>query len=431
MLTLALLVALLAMVAAPKAISLAINEDAVDDLIALLPTGPDLRLEVDKGPLRRGWFTSSGTLNLNYSIAALAPIRIILDFNISHGPLLFTENGLKFGLAHAKVYPKISYSEPILNLSQSSKQLDMDMSVFADFSRSLNLDFSLSPLDETFQDSAVSFAGFVGTVTLRGDQSAEAQLTLGNIALTDAPSKQRIDITNASVSVKTAAINSASAPARLEFSLPSITSSQPSQLTIENLLFTSSITKQAPNDSLTLRQEARLGATTGAAPLRSGQWHIELSEINEESLTQFYAMLAKLQLLRGDSSPTAVREANDLNQRLGLLLLNNSLSIKSAFDLNAYDGDHRGEIKLRYGGLPQLRNIMGLNIKEAVAASTFSIDLDLDLVAVTQSPAREMLDPFVQQGYIVISNGRIKMNASLQDSIVELNGAANPVERFF
>jgi uncharacterized protein YdgA (DUF945 family) len=429
--TLVLLIALLGFFAAPKAISLAINEDAIDGLIALLPTGPDLRLEVNKQELNRGWFTSTGKLNLNYTIAALEPISIDLDFGIDHGPLLFTDQGLKFGFAYAQINPKISFSDLTVDLNESPGQLDIDMSVIADFSRALNLQFVVSPLSASNQDSAVAFAGLRGSVILRGDQSAQAELTLASFEIGDTPSNQRIEILNASVLAKTAAISSALAPASIEFTIPSINSSLPNPLSIDDLSFTSSVAKQLPSNLITLRQEAKLGAMTGEVPLSAGQWHIELSEINEESLTQFYAMLNRLQLLRNNSTPSAIRETNDLTQRLGLLVLNNPLTLSSAFNVTAYDGSHSGELRFGYNGLPLLRNLMGLNIREAVAASTFSVDLDLDLEAISQSPANEMIDPFVQEGYIVISNGRVKMNANLQNSIVELNGEATPVEQFF
>lgn len=429
-LTLALLMALLISVAIPKAIGLAINEDAIDDLIALLPSGPDLLLQVEKEKLARGWFTSTGSLSLNYTIAALDPISVVLDFDIDHGPFLSTDNGLRFGFAHARVTPKFKLNNLQLDSNDMPEQVGLNMSLIADFKRTLSLEFSASPFNESNPTQAISFEGLGGSLIVRGDQTAEAVMTLNNIALQDTPNNQRIEIKNASLSAKTTAINSPAAPSSIEFKLPLISSNSLS-MKIENLAFSSTVSKATTSNSVILRQTATLGAATGDMPLQSGRWHLELSELNEESLTQFYAILSRLQLLRNNTSSSAIRESGQLIERLGLLLLNNPLSLNSAFNIEAYEGSHNGELTLRFNGVPLLRNIMGLNIKEAIAATRFSVNFDLDLEALSRSPVSEMIDPFLQDGYIVISNGRVKINASLNNSIIDLNGQSTPVEQYF
>ncbi len=424
-----LLIGLLGVIAVPKAIGLAIHEDAIDDLIALLPTGPDLQLDVEKEPLAKGWFSSAGAISLNYKIAELDPIRILLNFDINHGPILSTAEGLKLGFAYALVTPKISFDNDLLDITSSPSQVDMNISVLADFSRALNVHFSVSPLDESAPNQLVSFEGISGTLVLRGDQSAEAELTLGRIALADAPNNQRIEMLDVSLLARTANVNSATAPAAIEFTLPSISS--PNLLTIEGLSFTSSITQQVPSNRITLRQAAKLGATSGDIPLKSGSWHFELSDIDAESFTQFYSLAARLQLLQNESSTSAIRESSELTQRLALLLLNNSLTFTSAFNADAYSGVHTGELRLSYQGIPQLRNLMGLDLRQAVAASSFSANIDLDLDAISRSPARDMIDPMVRDGYFVENNWLLTLNATLQNSIVQINGEETPAERFF
>ncbi|MCH8176531.1 MAG: hypothetical protein IIC59_15260 [Proteobacteria bacterium] len=48
-----------------------------------------------------------------------------------------------------------------------------------------------------------------------------------------------------------------------------------------------------------------------------------------------------------------------------------------------------------------------------------------------RSPAAEMVDPYVQQQYIRIDNGRILLNGSVEDGELILNGELIPLDQLF
>ena len=70
-------------------------------------------------------------------------------------------------------------------------------------------------------------------------------------------------------------------------------------------------------------------------------------------------------------------------------------------------------------------------MRTAIDALTVKLDLSLDLAAIMRSPAAEMVDPYVQQQYIRIDNGRILLNGSVEDGELVLNGELIPLDQLF
>ncbi|MDP6652602.1 MAG: DUF945 family protein, partial [Gammaproteobacteria bacterium] len=96
-----------------------------------------------------------------------------------------------------------------------------------------------------------------------------------------------------------------------------------------------------------------------------------------------------------------------------------------------YDGEHSVDLQIDWRGLPQLNNIAELDMNESIAALTIDLEMSLDLAAILRSPAADIIDPYVQQGYVVLDNGRILLNAALRDGELMLNGEAVPLDQFF
>ena len=58
------------------------------------------------------------------------------------------------------------------------------------------------------------------------------------------------------------------------------------------------------------------------------------------------------------------------------------------------------------------------------------LHLSLDLEAVTRSPFSAMIDPYVQQGYITLDNGRILLDMTMANEQLTINGDVTPLGNF-
>ena len=112
-------------------------------------------------------------------------------------------------------------------------------------------------------------------------------------------------------------------------------------------------------------------------------------------------------------------------------MIRNSLVLNNEVAANVYDGDHSIDLRIHWAGLPDLTDLARLDINEVIAALTISVEVSLDLAAIMRSAAAEFIDPYVQEGYIRLDNGRILVNGSLSDSELIVNGEAVPLDQFF
>jgi uncharacterized protein YdgA (DUF945 family) len=182
---------------------------------------------------------------------------------------------------------------------------------------------------------------------------------------------------------------------------------------------------------LDIYQRLRIDSIESEFPLASLDWTSEVNEISTELIRSYYQLLADLQQQVNASQGTVKTQVTELGQQLAVIAIQNSLVFNNLIQANAYDGEHSVDLRIDWRGLPQLDDFAQLDINEAIAALTIDLELSLDLAAILRSPAADIIDPYVQQGYIVIDNGRILLSAALRDGELVLNGEAVPLDQFF
>jgi hypothetical protein len=120
-----------------------------------------------------------------------------------------------------------------------------------------------------------------------------------------------------------------------------------------------------------------------------------------------------------------------LAQDLTLTAARNSLVFNNLLEANVFEGDHSADIRIDWEGLPQVNNSADIDSEDALAALKVELTVSLDLEAIMRSPAAELVDPYVQQGFIRIDSGRILLDGSLDDGQLVLNGEEVPLDQFF
>src|SRR5690606_7992433 len=102
------LVAVLALfgVVTPKLIGLLLGNNSVAGSLRDLTGQPGLSLQLESG-----WFSSHGQLTVVDPVISGTPypgVEMTSPVTVMHGPLLFTDEGLRFGLAAAELQPTIT-----------------------------------------------------------------------------------------------------------------------------------------------------------------------------------------------------------------------------------------------------------------------------------------------------------------------------------
>jgi len=415
----------------PKVIGLGIQDLTINNLVALIPPQTNSQLAIGETSFDSGWFGSTAIINAIYTPIGMEPIAVDFDFSIKHGPLLSTNNGLRLGIAYAEITPRIAAALPVFETASTVQFPDTLIELFADFSQSLLIRVTVDPTSHTGIYEEFEFAGLSASFLARADQSAELLINIGQLTIKE--SRNNLDFTIEGIEVisKSTKITDILAPTSATFSIPSIKSSAPVALAIDNILASSQLRASSNPSAIQLNQRIATQNIAGDSPLQSFDWQLEIDQVQRQLVSDYYNLLSDLQSQSKVDAQAAALKINQISQELSLLVFNNPLVINNLVTAKLYDGMHRAELKLRWDGLPKLGNIAALNLNEAIAAIDMSLDVSLDFNSIMKSPVAEQVESFVNQGFIFIENDKISVKATLRNSQLILNGEDIPLDQFF
>jgi len=416
----------------PKVIGMGIQEFTMDSLVALIPAETQSQFEFRQSEVSSGWFASSGLLEVTYTPLGSDAIALQLHFDITHGPLLRTADGLKFGLAYATITPSIrsdAFDLVIADLPFSLPELSMQM--LAGFDQSLRLNMNIATTNYSGTEGELSFGGLEGDVLINADQSAEFNLLVGKIDAS-AIGSMHIVIDGLEFRSHTEQMNDLLAPSYARLSIPFISSDAPIAFSATEIFIESNIrASNAGNDKIDMQQQFGIDAISSELPLASFSWNSEINELDSKLFTGYYELLSELQSEMSSSPNTLTARLTEIGQELGIIALQNSLVFNNLVRANAYDGNHSIDLQIRWGGMPDIDNIASMDISAALDALAITLEIDLDRTAIDSSPLAGLIDPYINEGYLVSGNGRILLKGSLQNSVLTLNDEVVPLGQFF
>ncbi len=426
----AVIISVLLLIIAPKIIGSNIQRLTVDPLIALIPPEDYSQLEFHRNEFSSGWFSSSAVVELIYTPLGRDSISLLMDFDINHGPLLLTPDGPKLGLAFADINPSIRSNElfelALAELPFSPPEITLDL--LLGFNQSLHLGMNVAALNYSGVDAEINFAGMDASFNANQDQSATFILDMGALDSVEKNANSNIVISGLSLRSHTAQMHDLLAESSTTLSIPSVSSSAPLAFTASEIVVEYGVLASSSSaENVDILQNISVADITGDLPIRSFNWNSEVKELNGELLRHLYQLLSDLE---GEIDFSGA-EINRQGQELLLLSLQHTVELNNVLTANAFEGDHSADLRIQWAGLADLNNIAELDMTAALAALAVELDVSLDLESILRSPFAEMVDPYVEQGYVTIDSGTLLIQASLQNSLLQVNGKELPLEQFF
>ena len=425
------LVVILGIAATPKIIGMSLRDNTVDTLFALIPPETSQQLQITETSFNEGWYSSSAEFQFVFAPLALdETLTGSLVFEFNHGPVIMTPEGMEFGLAHATITPRFASKELTKALTQVPFELpEVSFELLAGFDQSLLLELTISPVSINEPEASVSFQGLTGSLLANPDMSAEIQVMMGMLSATASDSGMGFELASMQLDSSSQQLNDLLAPSQATLTIPSISSAAPFEFAVENIEAQSRVSPGLDaTRQVDIYQRLNVGSISSEIPISSISWTTEINELQTDLVRTYYDFLADMQQQIASGSGTMPSEETALE--IALLLAQNSLVFNNLVAANLYEGDHEADIKVRWQGLPDLQSLEGIEIPEVLAALEVEVNVSLDMEAVMRSPAAEMVDPYVQQGYFVIDNGRLLFNASLANNELTVNGEATPLDQF-
>ena len=424
---------LLALTLMPKVIGAGIERATIDSILTLIPPETKSQFEIRRNEFSDGWFSSSTTIEFIYTPIDTDAIALTMDFDIDHGPLLQTDDGLSIGLAYAVIQPSIRNDLFGIAIAELSFPLpDITLNLLARFDQSMWVNMNVSALN--FSDAAgeFNFSGLDANVDVASDQSAYFSIQMGELSATENAENSNFLISGMTVTSSTAQMNDILAESRATLTIPVVSSTLPLPFSVLDLGIDYGLRASSTKDNFSeLYQTIHVANIESEIPVSSFSWLTEVKQVNNDLLHDYYRLLSELQNEINAGAETAPADFTELVQELYLLAIQNPLEFNNQIEANSYNGDHSAELRALWTGLSALNTAEELDINTAIAALNMTLDISLDLESILRSPLAGVIEPYVQQGYLTIANGRILIEADLQDSILRVNGDELPLDKFF
>jgi hypothetical protein len=309
---------------------------------------------------------------------------------------------------------------------------DITLNLLARFDQSMWVNMNVSALN--FSDAAgeFNFSGLDANADVASDQSAYFSIQMGELSATENAANSNILISGMTVTSSTAQMNDILAESRATLTIPVVSSTLPLPFSVLDIGIDYGLQASSTKDNFSeLYQTIHVASIESEIPVSSFSWLTEVKQVNNDLLHDYYRLLSELQNEINAGAETVSAHFTELGQELYLLAIQNPLELNNQIEANSYDGDHSAELRTLWTGLSALNTTEELNINAAIAALNMTLDISLDLESILRSPLAGVIEPYVQQGYLTIANGRILIEANLQDSVLRVNGDELPLDQFF
>ncbi len=417
----------------PKIIGLGIRDATVTNLINLVPPESQEQLSITETQFNNGWFRSTAIVDIGVTSLDLnEPIGIRLNFDIKHGPFFLTDNGPQFGLAYAQIIP--GFNNPDLTKAFTQIPFDLpttEISMLAAFDQSLEVMLDVSPMEYTQNGTVVSFAGMNGSFIANADLSAQLTLSFGTMLAQDKSSQFGINLAGVEVETNTEQMNNLLAPSTVLLAIPAISSTGPFPFNVSNMSSNSRMQASTIPQAVDIYQNLRVENIESELPVQSLSWTTELNEIQNELFRSYYKLIGEIQSQINSNPNATMATAGQFGEDMAVLLIQNSLVLNNLVQANVYGGDHTVDIQIDWEGIPGRNNLDNPQFKEIANALAIRLEVTLDEAAIMGSQFAQLVDPYVQQGYLNVQNGQISLSAVLANGELTVNGEEVPLDQFF
>ena len=414
----------------PALIGLVIREAA---FAAVLQVGQMDQLSINKKQVNSGWFKSTATIDIDYTPFEIDRlINIQLNFAIQHGPLLFTDDGPKLGLASAQITPDFNNQELIKTFAQiPNEQPEVAIELLVPFDLSLKLNLTVSPINYTENGTLISFAGIEGELLLNLNQSAELSVSVGEILARENTTQFEFNLGGLKIDSYTEQINNLLTPSMVSIFSPTMSANRPFTFNATNISADYRMRESSVSQAIDIYQDLRIENVESELPIQTLSWTLEFNEVPDTLFRIYYKAMDKAQSQTNNDLNIAMMATSELGEQMGLLLIQNSLVHKNLLLTNIYGGDHSIDLNFNWEGIPDRNNFKNLDFEEIISALNIRLEITLDQQAIMSSQFADLIERYQQQGYVKIENGKLLLSAVIEDNTLIINEELVPIDQYF
>ncbi|MCL6417518.1 YdgA family protein [Aestuariirhabdus sp. Z084] len=374
---------------------------------------------------QRGVFSSQSILTFDVRIEQ-EKVVVVLQSDISHGPVLFTDQGLSTGLYASR--DQLSLQEVPSDVAEFLEQTLggklMTASTRVDFQQQLHTLAQIAPFVYYQEGNELDFGGV--DMDMMADLTTDSwsgTLSIHPISIKD--ERDTITLSKASGSFDATMIDPAAALAVGEFSLLfDALDIKTTELntTLKQISLTAN--QKLVDGKITLDERIAIGSIEAPMPVTAASYEFKLSNLDPAAIALWSQLASQIDQQLSVNPDEMEAELRTLTSTV----FQPGLSLNQELKLDAYGGTLDITADLRYLGLAD--GLHPMDIQEPlVLLDIVEADLTItaDEEAINASPAAGMVTMYVEQGLLVRENGQLVLRGKLQEGEATLNGQPFPL----
>lgn len=443
-------VAVLLLAVSPLLMGLVISDSRTETTLRELTGQPGLVLRMESG-----WFSSAGQISVSAPMIAgvvYEDVTLTADVQLSHGPLLATDSGLRPGVAWAHLTPVISglpLEHPLQLLFAEGAGTQVTVLSGLDGSQRLELlagaqTFSVPAAQGSLlEPTAVTLADLQASLTLAANGAADLHISSSDVhvlnSLYDAVASQ------ATVHAHSAELSATPLPGTLSIAaqrlqiddlptlplLGSVTATDGDSLTMHGISIDYAARQLADTKTIILEQTLGVARFESALPLESLTLTTQLAGIDETLATEYLTFLRETQgMMQAMTAPQLQEHIAGHSETLALHLLQAPMQQTSTLNLQAWGGAHEATLDMRWPGLPTLTSLDQIDPATMLHLLVVRLEIAANAETVATSSLAAAAKAYTTQGLLIEENGKVVLKANLQDGNLDLNGNSFPLGSF-
>ncbi|MGJ8690393.1 MAG: DUF945 family protein [Gammaproteobacteria bacterium] len=407
----------------PMVLGLFIDDSSTQARLREMTGQPTLTLN-----MRSGWFSSIGNVQIEAPVIAGAQYpeaRIDADLEVMHGPLLFTEDGLRIGLAWVTILPVLqgmpdtTFLQTLLGAETNSR-----IHLLANFDGSLHGQLHNDAFSYALVEQRFDFTDLRVDVDIA--RNSQAQLTASSANIDIHNPLSIISFEQADIELHTSSLERSPLPGSLAVDIAQLQINTEQRLTMRGISI-DYVAREEPSaengpPSLFLQQQLQVQEIESGTPLTALNIETKLEGIDMDIVAQYMGVISNIAVASGPNNPTQ----DDVLVRM----MRSAFTQRSSAVFEAWGGEHSAEIDLQWPGEPSLRSIDDVYIGLLLQKLDAQLNVSADAAALGTSPFAAMVRNYTAQGVLPQNNGNIEITASLQGGSLNLNGQSINLQPF-
>ncbi len=387
------------------------------------------RVTIEHREYSPSWFSSDVVTVISFESfdASGEVMEWVLASHIQHGPLVLTDDGIRFGLAYVDTKSSLQgFDQETQDMvDRILNEITIKMTSLIDFDEKMYDEFKVGRYTYDKDGVTATFGGFdiVGTALL-DYSSMEGTTTLHESSLKTPDFTFKIATSPGSYDLRKYLDAMLLGNAKGVIPAMDIVARQV-PVSLENIVF--SADEREESENLYFKQQFAIRKITAPLPVEALQYDAELNQLSLAALQGWVDFSQNFQ--PADAGELSAGDEKRLRE-LAALALQEGLEFNQYFKLDGMGGALIIDWDSRYVGLPDGEQLWDLKAEEKekmLQAVDMHILVTIDSAIVNATPFAAMVGPYMEQGFVVEEAGKLKADIRLQQGALSVNGHPLPV----